>query len=259
MLKFFDEMEIAKMPPNMRNKINNQVLNKDTSEYDHNYGNCILCCTHKRKFNRNVYIPGIICTGLYYIMPLIIPSGLKASNPTANIFNSREKAYQDDEDFRRKCNLKSSQLIYEHQQQEHLKLVSVLEQTPIRFHKLLSHQWIANNTQVNALTDQAHEMIWHQRLIHLSPATLQNTHKYVEGIPNLSNFRLNDVKNCPTCIKANMRKNSAGKRSLSKTVLHPYQGLFIDFGSSGKLSFDKEGKVKPRSRENIEGIHGEIV
>ena len=63
-------------------------------------------------------------------MPLIIPSGLKASDHTANIFNSREKAYKDDEDFRRKCNLKSIQLIYEHQQQEHLKLVSALEQTP---------------------------------------------------------------------------------------------------------------------------------
>ena len=92
-------------------------------------------------------------------------------------------------------------------------------------------------------------MIWHQHLIHLSPLTLQNAYKYVKGIPNLSNFSFNDVKNCPTCINANMRKNSAGKQSLSKTVLHPYQGLFIDFGFSGKLSFDKEGKVKPGLRE----------
>ena len=56
----FDELEIAEMPPEMQDKINNQVLNKDTSEYNHNYGNCILCCTHKRKFNKNVYITGII-------------------------------------------------------------------------------------------------------------------------------------------------------------------------------------------------------
>ena len=115
------------MPPDMKDKINNQVLDNETSKYDHNYGNCILCCTHKRKFNRNVYIPGIICAGLCYTIPLIIPSGLKISNPTTNVFNSREKAYQDDKDFCQKFKLKSIQLIYEHQQQEHLKLINALE------------------------------------------------------------------------------------------------------------------------------------
>ena len=64
-------------------------------------------------------------------MPLIIPSGLKASDPTANMFNSREKAYQDDQDFSQKCDLKSVQLIYEHQQQEHLNLINDLEQIPV--------------------------------------------------------------------------------------------------------------------------------
>ena len=98
-------------------------------------------------------------------------------------------------------------------------------------------------------------MIWHQCLIHLSPATLQNAYKYVEGIPYLSNFSFDYVKNCPICIKANMRKNSAGKQSLSEMMSHPYQGLFIDFGFLGQLSFDKEGKIKPGSREDVEGIY----
>lgn len=49
MLKFFDELEITEMPPDMKDKINNQVLNEDTFEYNHNYGNCILCCTHTRE------------------------------------------------------------------------------------------------------------------------------------------------------------------------------------------------------------------
>ena len=155
--------------------------------------------------------------------------------------------------------MKRIQLVYEHQQQEHLKLISALEQTPVRFHKFPFHQWIADNTTTNALTNHAHEIIWHQRLIHLSPVTLQNAYKYVEGIPNLTNFSFDDVKNCPTCIKANIRKNYTGKRSLSKTVSHPYQGLFIDFGFSGLLSFDKEGEVKLGLREDIEGIHGETV
>ena len=86
-----------------------------------------------------MYIPGIIWAGLCYTMPLIIPSGLKASDPTANIFNSREKAYQDDKNFCRQCDLKSIQLIYDHQQQEHFKLINELEQTPIRFYNLPFH------------------------------------------------------------------------------------------------------------------------
>ena len=133
-----------------------------------------------------------------------------------------------------------------------------MEQTPIRFHNLPFHFWISDNTPVNTLTDQAHKMIWHQLLIHLSPATLQNAYKYVEGIPNLSNFKFDDVKNFRTCIKANMQKNSSGKQSLSGSVTHPYQGLFIDF-FLGKLSFDKDGKVKPGSREDIKGIHGKTA
>ena len=64
-------------------------------------------------------------------MPLIIPLGFKASNPTANVFKLGEKTYQDDNNFRPKCDLKSVQLIYEHQQQEHLNLINTLEQTPV--------------------------------------------------------------------------------------------------------------------------------
>ena len=80
-------------------------------------------------------------------------------------------------------------------------------------------------------------MIWHQHLIHLLPATLQNAYKCVEDIPNLSNFNFDDVKNCPACIKANMRKNSTGKRSVSESVTHPYQGLFINFSFFGTTIF----------------------
>ena len=111
MLKFFDPMEMVKMrmKPHLKNQINNQVLDDKTSNYDYNHKNCILCCTHKKKFDQNVYIPGTNCVGLFYIMPLIIPSELKTSNPTANVFNSQEKAYQDDKDLYWKCDLKSVQ------------------------------------------------------------------------------------------------------------------------------------------------------
>ena len=132
----------------------------------------MLCCTHKNKHSCNIYISGIIQAGLCYTMPLVIPSGLKASDPVANIFNSQEKMYQDDKDFRKGCDLKAMQLIYEYQQKEHIKLMNDLKQVPIEYHKLPFHKWISNNTPVHALTTQAHEMLWHQHLIHLSPATV---------------------------------------------------------------------------------------
>ena len=47
-----------------------------------------------------------------------------------------------------------------------------------------------------------------------------NAYKYMEGIPDLSNLTFIDIKNCLTCPKANMQKNSAGKRSLLKSVTH---------------------------------------
>ena len=134
----------------------------------------MLCCTHKSKHNRNVYIPGIIRAGLCYTMPLIIPSGLKASDPSATIFNSKDKAYQDDKDFRKNCDAKTMQLIYEYQQKEHVKLINELETVPTQYHDLPFHKWISNNTPVHALKTQAHEMLWHQRLIHLSPSTLKS-------------------------------------------------------------------------------------
>ena len=72
-------------------------------------------------------------------------------------------------------------------------------------------------------------------------------YKYIDGVPNLSQFDFDDVTRCPTCTKANLCKNSPSKQSLSEMVTCPYQGLFIDFGFSGRVSYDKEGKVIPSS------------
>ena len=144
-------------------------------------------------------------------MPLIVLNGLQASDPTATIFNSQEKAYKEDKDFRKNCDLKIRQLVYEYQQKEHIKLMNELQQVPVKYHNLPFHTWISNNTPIQALKTQAHEMLRHQRLIHLSSATLQSTYKYCDGISNLSNFAFDDIKNCSTCIKANVRKNVASK------------------------------------------------
>lgn len=72
----------------------------------------MLCCIHKTKFNQDIYILGIIQTGLCYIMLLIIPSGLKASDPFANVFNSKKKVYQDDAEFQKECDLKTMLMVY---------------------------------------------------------------------------------------------------------------------------------------------------
>ena len=138
-------------------------------------------------------------------------------------------------------------LIYEHQQREHINLMNTLESVPSRFHQLLFHKWIQNNTPVNVLTEKAHEMIWHQHLIHLLPSTIKEAYKYVDGVPNISCFDFDDITKCTTCTKANLRKNSPTKQSLTKMVTCPYQGLFIDFGFSGQISYNKEGKVIPLS------------
>ena len=119
----------------------------------------MLCCTHKNKHSCNIYIPGIIQAGLCYTMPLVIPSVLQVLDPSETIFNSQEKAYQEDKDFRKSCDLKAMQLIYEHQQKEHIKLMNELQQVPVEYHSLPFHHWISNNTPVHALKTQAHEML----------------------------------------------------------------------------------------------------
>ena len=60
MLKFFEPEEIEELDDDEKERVRNQKLDEVTEKYNHNYGNCILTITHKRKFNRNIYIPAII-------------------------------------------------------------------------------------------------------------------------------------------------------------------------------------------------------
>ena len=112
MLKFFNQEDIDEMEKlsiwklqKQAAKIREQELNITIKKYTHNFGNCMLCCTHKNKFNCNIYITGIIQAGLCYAMHLAIPSGLKSSDPAASIFNSQEKVYKEDI-FWKSCDLK---------------------------------------------------------------------------------------------------------------------------------------------------------
>ena len=93
----------------------------------------------------------------------------------------------------------------------------------------------------------------------MSPGTILEAHKYVNGVLNLSQFHFNDITKCNTFTKVNICKNIPTKRSFSKMVTCQYQGLFIDFGFLGSISYDKEGKVIPSSREVIERINRETA
>ena len=86
MLNFLDPAE--DIPECQSNCLRNQKLDSVTKQYDQNYGNFILSCTHKKQFDRNVYIPDITRAGLCYTMPLIIPSGLPLTDLSATVLNS---------------------------------------------------------------------------------------------------------------------------------------------------------------------------
>ena len=190
-------------------------------------------------------------------MPFFLRSNLPVDFEGSTIFNLREKAYQKDLSFQKACDAKAVKLIYEHQERNHLQLVQVLESVPKDYHSLPFSSWIKHNIPVHALTKKAHEILWHQCLMHMSPQTIQNAHKFVDGVPNLSKFFFDNIDQFPTCIDTNLCKNAPGKRSLSESVLCPYQGLFIDVAYPDQVSYDKEGKVIKSICGDIEGLSGE--
>lgn len=63
-------------------------------------------------------------------MLLLLCSDIPADFKEATVLNSREKAYQDDLSFWKACDVKAVELVYKHQEQEHLKLMQVLESVP---------------------------------------------------------------------------------------------------------------------------------
>lgn len=82
--------------------------------------------------------------------------------------------------------------------------MSVLESVHQQVHKILFHTLIYNTTPVNALNttpvnslkEKAHEILWHQYLIHVSPQTIKESYKFVDGVPNLSNFDFENITKC---------------------------------------------------------------
>jgi hypothetical protein len=139
--------------------------------------------------------------------------------------------------------------------------MSILESLPGEYHKAIInlpfHEYTGASTPINALNKEAEALLWHQRHIHCGPYSLKDIHNHVDGVPNLSSFKFDDLLKCPTCLKINLTKSPAGHKSLRDTVTRPYQGLYIGFAFSGKISRDKNGKVIESSRVDVQGINGE--
>ena len=49
----------------------------------------------------------------------------------------------------------------------------------------------------------------------------------MNGIPDLSKTKFNDLTHSATCMKANLTKSAAGHNSLRDSLTRPYQGLYI--------------------------------
>jgi hypothetical protein len=113
--------------------------------------------------------------------------------------------------------------------------MSILESLPEEYYEacinLPFHEYTGASTPVNALNKEAEALLWHQCLIHCGPNSLKDLHNHVDGVLNLLSFNFDDLLKCPTCLKTNLTKSAAGKKSLRDTVTCPYQGLYIDFYS----------------------------
>ena len=160
------------------------------------------------------------------------------------LLNSSILAYNNDSKFKKECDELAMQSLYEHQQKQHKDLMEVLTQNPEQFHKLPFHYWGTETVTINALSEEAQSLLWHQRLIHCGEHTMKNLHKHVDGFPNLSKTKFNNLTKCTTCLKANLTKASPGHKSLQESLSVPYQGLYIDFGFPGCITKDKDKKSK---------------
>ena len=88
---------------------------------------------------------------------------------------------------------------------------------------------IGKATPVNAIAKHTRNMLWHQQLNHCGDFNFQQLHRHIDGIPDLSNFYLDNVTKCATCLKSKLTKASHGGKSLREMATQPYQLVYLDF------------------------------
>lgn len=63
----------------------------------------------------------------------------------------------------------------------------------------------------------------------MSHKSIKDPYKFVDGLPNLSNFDFDYITKFSTLIEASIQKNTPMKHSLPKMFACSYQGLVIGF------------------------------
>ena len=139
--------------------------------------------------------------------------------------------------------------IHKYQESEMKALHESMKHLPQKFHNLPFHEYIQQNTPIQALKAETEWLLWHQRLGHPSDYYLYNAYKYVKGIPWFKHeTKVLDI--CPTCIRAKQVKEPAGPNS-TWNATQPYQGLLVDFSFLGTCSKD------PGRAKDYVGLNGE--
>ena len=94
-------------------------------------------------------------------------------------------------------------------------------------------------------------------MIHCGEDTLKDIYKHVDGVPNLSKVKFNDLTHCKTCRKANLTKSPTCHHSLHDSLTTLYHNLYVEFGLPGCIYKDREGKIIEFSHVDIEGLNGQ--
>lgn len=110
---------------------------------------------------------------------------------------------------------------------------------------------------LNALNKDTEELLWHIQLAHGGDHNHDSLYKHIDGIPNFSNLKFDDMNKWSTCLRVKLTKNTAGHQSLRNHLTSPYQGLYVDFGFSGKVHCDDDGELIESLQEEVKGINGE--
>ena len=132
-----------------------------------------------------------------------------------------------DPKFKKECKTKALEMLYQFQQDQHIELMSQLESLPKDLAdgitKLQIHDFLTTIAPINALNQEAEELLWHQRLIHGGDHNYNIIHKHVDSIPTMSSFEFGDVTKCLTCIRAKLTKVPVGHTSLRVKSKYQYQ------------------------------------
>jgi hypothetical protein len=163
---------------------------------------------HKMKRSFDVVVHGVLRNGKCYTNELIPPYS----------DDTKDQVLADDPEFQDDCTNASLLHVYAFQENAMSKLQSDLEDMPRNIMKLPFHEYIQENTPVQAIRQETERLLWHQRLGHTSDYYLYNAHQHVKGVPQFKHMD-KVLDTCPTCIRAKQKKEPAGSNSTRTATL----------------------------------------